>query len=379
VVLTVEDDGRGIDPALLRQAAARSGRFAPNGPDMTDEEILDLVFSHGFSTREQVTSLSGRGVGLGVVRRQIEGLGGDVRVESTPGQGTRFVLHVPFTISKERSLVVEAGSGLFGFAARTVHAVLGVHELPERDAERRRTLSYHGETMPLVSLAHALELPESEAEAGAIVLDLSGRRYAATVPGIVGDTELIRRPADALLGNLTGVAATALLDDGRLVLLLDLGFLQRALRDGSVGKVTPNRKVAGPRRRRVLVVDDSLVVCQVVEEILVSAGFAVELAHDGSAALAAVREREPDLVLSDVEMPKMGGLELLTEIRKRTQRLPVIMLTTRGSAEDRKSATALGANAYLLKTGFKGDDLLDVVLRFLPPASAEVGSSTTTG
>jgi CheY-like chemotaxis protein len=117
----------------------------------------------------------------------------------------------------------------------------------------------------------------------------------------------------------------------------------------------------------------------VVEEILVSAGFAVELAHDGSAALAAVREREPDLVLSDVEMPKMGGLELLTEIRKRTQRLPVIMLTTRGSAEDRKSATALGANAYLLKTGFKGDDLLDVVLRFLPPASAEVGSSTTTG
>jgi CheY-like chemotaxis protein len=129
----------------------------------------------------------------------------------------------------------------------------------------------------------------------------------------------------------------------------------------------------------VLVVDDSLVVCQVVEEILVSAGFAVELAHDGSAALAAVREREPDLVLSDVEMPKMGGLELLTEIRKRTQRLPVIMLTTRGSAEDRKSATALGANAYLLKTGFKGDDLLDVVLRFLPPASAEVGSSTTTG
>jgi two-component system chemotaxis sensor kinase CheA len=366
VVLTVEDDGRGIHPDDIRRAAARTEGFGRASADASDEEILDLLFEDGFTTREEVSNLSGRGVGLFVVRRQLEGLGGSVRVSSTPGEGTRFVLTVPFTITKERSLVVGVGSALFGFPARIVRAVLGAHEIPPPTPGRRSILRFEDETMPLVSLAQALEVPTPTEDTAAVVLELAGRRFGVGVPLLVGDSELIRRPADALLATLTGVAATALLEDGRLVLMLDLAFLLRVLRETGARPSPLAPATAGPRRRRVLVADDSPVVCQLVQEILVSAGYAVEVVHDGTDALTVIRDREPDLVMSDVEMPNMGGLDLLAEIRRRTQKLPVIMLTTRGSVEDRQRATELGANAYLLKTGFKSQALLDLVTRFLP-------------
>ena len=148
--------------------------------------------------------------------------------------------------------------------------------------------------------------------------------------------------------------------------MLDVAVLQRALSDTGPRRAAAPRPPEGPRKRRVLVADDSPVVCQVVHEVLTSAGYAVELTHDGTDALASFRQREPDLVLSDVELPTLGGFELLGEIRRLSQKVPVVMLTTRGSLEDRQRATQLGANAYLLKTGFKSDALLDIVRRFIP-------------
>jgi CheY-like chemotaxis protein len=142
------------------------------------------------------------------------------------------------------------------------------------------------------------------------------------------------------------------------------------LRDGQLGPAPVASVRPGPRRQRILVADDSPVVSELVREILVSAGYLVEVTSDGAQALASFRAREPDLVLSDLEMPHMTGFELLAEIRNKNQRLPVIMLTTRGSVEDRQRASELGANAYLLKTGFKSDALLDLVRRFLPNAQA---------
>jgi two-component system, chemotaxis family, sensor kinase CheA len=364
VVLRVDDDGRGVDIAELRDSWARSGRLAAPA-HATDEEVLELLFEHGFSTRAEVSTVSGRGVGLAVVKRQVERLGGRVRIESELGRGTRFELTVPFTITKERCLIVELGPALYAFPARSVVAVLGSHELPA-GGPQAHLVRYRGEGIPLISLATALGLAVGAPDTAAVVLDLSGRKYALGVPVVQGDPELIRRPAEALLGNLTGIAATALLDDGRLVLMLDGPFLKRALNDPGRRSVAPPSPHAGPRARRVLVADDSPVVCQVVREILTSAGYEVELTHDGTEALAAFRRREPDLVLSDLEMPQMGGFELLAEIRRLSQSVPVVMLTTRGSLEDRQRATELGANAYLLKTGFKSDSLLDVVRRFVP-------------
>ena len=370
VVICVEDDGRGVDAAGVRAAAQRAGRAA-EVLGSSDEEALEVLFSHGFSTRTEVSQVSGRGVGLAVVRRQVEALGGSVRVESRPGRGTRFLLTVPFTVTKERNLIVQIGTGLYAFPARTVRAVLGSHELPQQSEGRRPVLRHRNQTLPLVSLAGALRLASDVAESSVIVAELGGRTFALRVPLIVGDVELIRRPADTLLSGLTGIGATALLDDGRLVLMLDVAFLQHALADNAAPLAPVPHTRNAPRRRRILVADDSPVVTQLVHEILVSAGYSVEVTHDGTEALAAMRARgEPDLVLSDLEMPTMGGFELLSEIRKKSQRLPFILLTTRGSVEDRQRATELGANAYLLKTGFKSDTLLDLVRRFVPNSPA---------
>jgi len=201
-----------------------------------------------------------------------------------------------------------------------------------------------------------------------LVVDLAGRRYGLSVPHIVGEWELIRRPAEPILASGGTIGASALLHDGRLVLVLELGQLQRGMR-------RPARTNGGSRRaesqtpKRVLVADDSPVIRELLSEILTSAGLQVETAQDGLVALSSIERTAPDLVLSDVEMPRMGGFELLAEIRQRSQRLPVVMLTTRGSVEDRRRAASLGANAYLVKTEFQGDALLEVVRRFVsvPP------------
>jgi CheY-like chemotaxis protein len=187
--------------------------------------------------------------------------------------------------------------------------------------------------------------------------------FTLRVHRVIGERDLIRRPAEPLLTKSTGIGASAVLNDGRLVLLFDLAFLERALQAHAPGAV--QAPVETTKRTRVVVVDDSPVVTEMVSELLTTAGLSVEVARDGVAALAAIEREAPDLVISDLEMPNMNGLELLGRIRERSQALPVIMLTTRGSVEDRRRAAAAGANAYVLKSGFRSDVLLEVVGRFL--------------
>lgn len=369
VVIVVEDDGRGIQADRVRHAAVDRGLLSASAAaTISDAEVVQLVFDHGFSTKDSVGDLSGRGIGLDVVKRKLEALGGKVELETSPGRGTRFALFVPFTITKERLLVVDLDGVLYGLPARIVRSVVGAESLPDPESERADVLRYHDRHLPLRSLAEALGQTSGGPEPLALVLELLGRSYAVRVPRIFGERELIRRPAEPLLSKLGGIGASSLLEDGRLVLLLDLEYLHDTLKRARGGAAV-RPAAAAQRRAHVLIVDDSPVVCEMVREILATAGLEVEVANDGVAALQALERREPDLVLSDVEMPRMNGFELLAQIRRRSQRLPVIMLTTRGSAEDRKRASTLGANAYVLKTGFRTDALLDVVGRFVRVSS----------
>ncbi len=362
VVLRVEDDGRGIDPAEVRRVAAERGVLSEQAAQgLSDAEANELLFEHGFSTRGETSRTSGRGVGLDVVRRRVEALGGTVSLEGTQGSGTRFTLAVPFAITKEKLLVVELCGAPYGFPARVVRAVLGSDAVPKPGQDS--VVRHNGETLPFRSLCDALSLPKDEAEAFVLLLELSGKRFAASVGRIVGERELIRRPAEKLL-HQTGIGASAVLEDGRIVLLPELNYVQRALR-ARAGQTVPGSVEQERRRQRVLVVDDSPVVRELVTEILTAAGLVVEQAQDGSAALESILQSEPDLLVSDVEMPRMNGFDLLAEVRRRTQRLPVVMLSTRGSVEDRKRATRLGANAYLVKTEFHSESLIEVVRRFV--------------
>jgi chemotaxis protein histidine kinase CheA len=359
VILTVEDDGRGIDAAEVRELAVERGLLPRSSGALSDAELLELLCKKGFSTHSRVTALSGRGVGLDVVRSKIEALGGSLRLETAAGAGTRFLLNVPFAITKEKMLVIPLGAALIGLPVRLVRAVIAVDARTME--EGASVFHYAGESLPVRSLSQVLGQTREE-EPNAAILELFGRRWAVRIPRSLGERDLIRTPADPLLLRTSPFGATALLEDGRLVLVPQLDRLTRLFKGSTVSASLPASIV---RRRRVLVVDDSPVIRDLVSEVLATVGLDVTLAHDGSEGFRKVEESPPDLVLSDVEMPVMDGFEMLRKIREHSPRLPVVMLTTRASAEDRKRATSLGANAYLVKSEFQGGALIDVLSRFL--------------
>jgi chemotaxis protein histidine kinase CheA/CheY-like chemotaxis protein len=363
VLVTIADDGRGIDVYEVRAVAVSRGLMSDVvAAALTDSEVLDLLFSHGFSTRKSVTEVSGRGVGLDVVRRKIVHLGGKVTVTSEMGHGTKFTLSVPASITRERVLVFAIGDALFGVPSRAVKSVFALQPSQLTEVTGGRILRLDGANYPLQSLAATLGFATSANEGQALILDLFGERRAYSLAQLTGEHEVVRRPVDEVLLAMGTVGGSATLEDGRLVLLIRPEALAGRMR----ARERPKADVATEqKKRRILIVDDSPIVRELLTEMLTSAGLLVDAAEDGLAALRALEKATPDLVLSDVEMPGMGGLELLRRIRAQNQRLPVVMLTTRGSTSDRRAAAELGADAYLVKSDFEGSKLLDTVSRFI--------------
>jgi chemotaxis protein histidine kinase CheA len=363
VLLTISDDGRGIDPEVVRAAAVHKGLLSDEAARaLGPREALELVFQHGFSTREQVSELSGRGVGLDVVRTVVERLGGTVTLDSRVGQGTELVLSIPSQLTLERALVVECGGALYGIPSRQVldvqaRAAVTVHKVAGGEVVRHRD-----ESLPFRSLSTLLDGSDAQ-EPWVLIVAAGARRWALGCPALVGELELLRQPLDRLLASSQHLGASATLDDGRLVLLLSLPGLVRLT--GAVPMVRVAQRAPQKKRARILVVDDSEVIRDLVAQVLRGAGFEVQTAPDGGAALALIETAPPDAVVADVEMPVMDGFELLRRVRQRWADLPVIMLTTRASAEDRRHAVALGANAHLVKSGFQEATLLSTVRRFV--------------
>jgi chemotaxis protein histidine kinase CheA len=229
VVLTVTDDGRGIDPAAVRAVAERRG-LVTRDARMTEREVLDLIFVHGFSTRDEVTEVSGRGVGLDVVRRRVESFGGAVTVSTELGRGSRFVLTLPATVSRERALVIDLGGALYGVPCRGIVELVRVADhAVEAAPGGASALRIRDERVPLRSLASTLRVALAEPEPWAMILgsSTSERRAAFTIPRAVGEHDLLRRPLDPLLARLDYLSASSTLDDGRLVLILVVAGVMR--------------------------------------------------------------------------------------------------------------------------------------------------------
>jgi two-component system, chemotaxis family, sensor kinase CheA len=367
VVFSVEEDGQGIDAdRLAARAVERQLLTAEEAAKLTLQERYDLVFLAGFSTRDVVTAVSGRGVGLDVVRRKVEALSGTVTMTTTVGAGTRFALTVPAKLSREPVLVMDVEGVLVGIPSRHVHSVLALDSVELEPVIGGRILRRNADALPIHSLSDALSLsrrtPERTPETLVAIIEVSGRAAALTMPPVFGEYDLLRRPVDAAVASFGWIAASATLEDGRLVLLPHVPDLLRRTAGSSIAK-EPTAHAA--KRRRVLVVDDSPVVRDLVSEILLGQGFDVVAAPDGAEALVLLDRGAPDLVVTDVEMPNLDGFGLLARIRERSLGLPVIMLTTRGSAEDRRRAATLGADAYLIKSDFQGATLLEQVRRYI--------------
>ena len=371
LLITVADDGAGIDLEAVRAAVVRRGLSdADTASRLSDHELLDFLLLPGFSMREHVTDVSGRGVGLDAVHEVVKAVRGTVRIHNEPGRGTRFMLQLPLTLSVIRSLLVDVGGEAYAFPLAYVRRTLELAR-PEIDMlEGQQHFSFEGRPVGLVT-AHQLlgTQPPGEARDSVpvVVIGEGAETYGIAVDRFLGERMLVVQPLDARLGKVRDIAAGALMENGDAVLIVDVDDLLRSVdklvRGGQLDKVQRAQGVAVQHRKHVLVVDDSLTVRELERKLLEKRGYAVTVAVDGMDGWNALRGADFDLVVTDIDMPRMDGIELVTLIKRDAalKALPVMVVSYKDREEDRRRGLDAGADYYLAKGSFHDEALLDAV------------------
>ena len=381
--IEVEDDGRGIDPGQIRKIALRKGVIKNHEFEtLTNQESIELIFAPGFSTAEKTTELSGRGVGMDVVRDRLQDLGGAIYVDSTPGQGTRFSIELPTTVAIARVVMFKAAGQTFALLATFVRRVERISTQSLLETSGGRALTVPEGT---ISAAHANELLRLGAARSdnehtpVLLLEHGDRRIALLVDELIGEQELTIKPFSPYLSKIQSVSGAATLEDGSLVLLLHAGeLISLAGRVHAPMAFFTNQTGQTEQQHRVLLVEDSIITRELERSVLVSFGLLVEEAGDGVEALNLLMQREFDVVVSDVEMPNMDGLELTRRIKQEeaTEHLPVILVTTLASEEDKRRGMEAGADGYIVKSEFGSQAFIDLVSNFLPDLPLEPDAET---
>lgn len=371
LLVEITDDGRGIDVATVRQRIVDRHFASPETANsMSEAELFEFLFLPGFSLKDEVTEISGRGVGLDAVQTMVREVGGDVRISSTAGAGTRFQLLLPLTRSVLRTLVVEIAEELYAFPLAKVHSAAKLDRDQVISAEGRQYFVHQGERVGLVVSHQVLGLdftPGTNTQYSVVVLEEHGRLYGLMVDRLVEERELVVLPLDKRLGKVQNISAAALLPDRSPILIFDTSDLFRSVENLISGErlhsLSNTSEQKERPRRRILVVDDSLTVRELERKLLVAGGYQVEAAVDGVDGWNAVRTHPYDLVITDVDMPRMDGIELVNLIRKdaRFQTLPVVIVSYKDRPEDRQRGLDAGADHYLTKTSFQDETFLRVV------------------
>lgn len=372
IVLRVEDDGMGLDPAMLRRVAVRRGFLDETAASaLSDAAARDLVFLSGFSSREVATDLSGRGVGLDAVRSAVQGLGGDASVVSAVGVGTIFEVRVPVSLTVAPLLFVKVGQETLALSATHVSQALKLDLAQLGEVAGRPTLDVEGRVLPFAHLSSVLGLaPERPPSEGELVLVVrsQGATAALAVERVLEERVQAILPLRGLLGRFAHLAGATTLADGKLAMVVSAAYLT-ASAQGSVALKLPRAVARAPdvQRRRILVVDDSPLTRELISALLEAVGYDITTASDGVEALHILSHAQADLVVTDLEMPGLDGLELTRQLKSHEtlNRLPVIILTTRGGEEDRQRGLAAGADGYITKGDLVRQDLVDVVKRLL--------------
>nr|WP_211187769.1 hybrid sensor histidine kinase/response regulator [Achromobacter sp. Bel] len=372
LLIELSDDGAGISLDRLRvEVVQRKLTNAETAARLSEAELLEFLFLSGFSTRGEVTEISGRGVGLDVVQTMVRQLRGAVRIHQTTGQGTRFVLEMPLSLSVVRSLLVEVQGEIYAFPLAYVSHALQVRSEDIEQLEGHQHFRFMDKQIGLVSARQILRAGEPAPAAESMAVVVVGdhdKLYGIAVDRYVGERTLVVQPLDPRLGKVQDVMAGALMDDGTPLLILDvedmLLSVQKLIEGGRLTRVDGGGPVVQPRRRkRVLVVDDSLTVRELERKLLLNRGFEVAVAVDGMDGWNMLRGEDFDLVVTDVDMPRMDGIELVTRIKAdaRLQSLPVMVVSYKDREEDRRRGLDAGADYYLAKGSFHDDALLEAV------------------
>jgi chemotaxis protein histidine kinase CheA len=377
VVLEVADDGRGIDEDVVRATAIERG-LLPAGSTLGGAQLFQLLFLASFSTSPTVTSTSGRGVGLDVVKTAVDDLGGTIDVFSELGAGTSFVLTLPITLGVLRCLIARVGSERYAVPVPAVIESLSLRDVAVETVAGVPVVVRHGVTVPLLDLGSALGVEGEREPRAALVVRNGGASdlIAWSVDRLEGELELVVKDLGSFVGRLPLVTGATIDGDGSVVCLIDLREISG--RAGGTGHLGASVQAAGPvsadhepahigRKARILVVEDSVGVRELERVILESAGYEVVTAVDGLDGIARLRTEPADLVLSDVEMPGMDGFTLTRTIRRTRgwEHVPVVIMTSRGDESDRRAGLEAGASAYLLKSDFDQTELVDTVRRLV--------------
>jgi two-component system sensor histidine kinase and response regulator WspE len=385
LLVRVGDDGRGIDVEELRRSIVRKALSAPEvAARLGRDELLEFLFLPGFSTTSQVTEISGRGVGLDVVQAFAQEVGGVAGIESELGRGTEFRIELPVSLSVLRAAVVEIGGEPYALPLARLERVVRVPLAEIGAVEGRRQFMLDGRAVGLVEAATVLDLGSVERGADgtvSVIVVSHGRGaeeswYGLVVDRFRGESDLVVRPLDIRLGKVPHVAAASVGEGGEPLLIVDVDDVVHSVRQFlSEGKLRGGTRDIGvelSRRRRVLVVDDSLTVREVERQLLARLGYEVDVAVDGADGWNAVRGGRYDLLVTDVDMPRMNGLELVAAVRRepRLADLPIIIVSYKDREEDRLAGMHAGANAYLTKGAFRDDSFARTVRDLI--GSAEV-------
>ncbi len=375
LLITVADDGRGMDVERIRRKAAARGLSAPETlARLTDEEVLEFLFLPGFSTAENVSEISGRGVGMDVVHNLARELGGAARIVNHPGRGAAINLQLPITLSVLRVLLVEISGAPYALPLTRVARLAQPAPADLRVLEGRRYLALDGRDVGLVDAAELLELPPAAGRDSwsVVVLGAGAESYGLVVDRLLGECKLVVRRLDARLGKVRDLNAAALLDDGTPVVILDADDLARSIetmlgRGGLKSPVRPAGAAAAQRRKAILVADDSITVREIERRLLENRGYLVEVAVDGMEAWNNLRENQYDLLVTDVDMPRMNGIELVQNLRRdpRLRQLPVVVVSYKDQEEDRRRGMEAGANYYLTKSSFQDETFIRAITDLL--------------
>ena len=381
IEVLVADDGAGIDLAKVRLAALKLGLISlETGEKMGDEETLALIFHSGLSTSPLITDISGRGLGLAIVQEKVERLGGSVAIvdrssiETTHGSGTTFRLLLPLTLATFRGVLVRANGGLFVLPTNHVERVMRVKREEISTIENRETIRYNGASLALAWLSEALGMAarrdpgEADEPAQIVVLAAGEKRIGFVVEEVLGEQEVLVKTLGKQLARVRNLAGTTSLGSGREALILNVpDLLKSAVKVAGRAARPAAAPEAAAKPKSILVVEDSITSRTLLKTILEAAGYAVSTAVDGADGFATLKTGDFDLVVSDVDMPRLNGFDLTAKIRADRQLadLPVALVTALETREDRERGAEVGANAYIVKSSFDQSNLLEVIRRLV--------------
>jgi len=375
VEIIAEDDGKGIDIDRVRREAIKRGMITEkDAAKLTEEENLSLIFQSELTTSPIITQISGRGLGLAIVQERIQKLGGMVIVESIFGKGTKFIIQVPITLATSRGILIKLQNKFFVVPVTYVERVMRVKTKSIKTVENKATITLEGEVLSFVSLSDLLEMPldeisEKKEYINVIVLEVSGKLIACQIDEVLGEQEVLVKSLGKQLSRVRNIAGATILGSGMVVPMLNVHDLIKSTGKASLIRpvATEHEEAKFTQEKSILIAEDSITSRMLIQNILESADYIVTTSVDGLDAYTTFKTGNFDLVVSDVEMPKMNGFELTRKIRedKEHGETPVVLVTSLQSPEDRKQGIDAGANAYIVKSNFDQSNLLEVIARLI--------------